>query len=285
MVHRESSPNVISLHERLYQKMQHRPVPCPVEVKPPPKIFAVSSGKGGVGKTNIVANLGFSLSELGKKILIVDTDLGLGNLDVLLGMTPKYNMSHVISEEKAILDIVVDGPGNMKILPASSGIQELTNLTNQQMDLITQQMMTIASLFDAVLIDTAAGISSNVLYFNTRAQEVLVVVTPDLTAITDAYALMKVLSLKYDLSSFKLLVNQVRHSQEGQEIFNHLSLITKKFLNVSITYMGHILKDDLITEGIRCQKMVRDLYPDSPSSKCFKVLAQQLCDTQVMQRQ
>ena len=232
-----------------------------------------------MGKTNIVANLGYILSGLGKKILIMDTDLGLGNLDVLLGITPRYNISHVISGEKVIADIMVDGPGKMKILPASSGIQALTHLTSAQMDLISDQMLHIVNLFDAVLIDTAAGISSNVLYFNARAQDVCVVVTPDLTAITDAYALMKVLSIQYGVSGFRLLVNQVKNGEEAREIFNHLELITHQFLDISIQFLGHILKDDNIPKGVRSQKMVSDLYPRSPASECFKIVAQQIYDT------
>ena len=209
----------------------------------------------------------------------MDTDLGLGNLDVLLGITPKYNISHVISGEKAIADILVDGPGNMKVLPASSGIQALTHLTRPQMDFISEQMLRIVSSFDAVLIDTAAGISSNVLYFNAGAQDVCVVVTPDLTAITDAYALMKVLSIQYGTSGFRLLVNQVGNAGEAREIFNHLELVTRQFLDVSIQFMGHILKDDNISKGVRSQKMVSDMYPKSPASECFKVVARQIYDT------
>lgn len=244
-----------------------------------PKMIAISSGKGGVGKTNIAANLGYALSRLGKKILIMDTDLGLGNLDVLLGITPKYNMSHVISGEKAFADIMVDGPGNMKILPASSGIHGLTHLTSSQMDLISEQMLHIVASFDAVLIDTAAGISSNVLYFNASAQDVYIVVTPDLTAITDAYALIKVLSIQCGVSGFRLLVNQVENAKEAREIFRHLELVTGQFLDVSIDFMGHILKDDNMSKGIRSQKMVSDMFPKSPASECFKVVARRIYDT------
>jgi len=276
---KDPSTNVINFQERLLRKA---PVTMMSANDPKtilPRMIAVSSGKGGVGKTNIVANLGYILSSLGKKILIMDTDLGLGNLDVLLGITPRYNISHVISGEKVIADIMVDGPGKMKILPASSGIQALTHLTSAQMDLISDQMLHIVNSFDVILIDTAAGISSNVLYFNASAQDVCVVVTPDLTAITDAYALMKVLSIQYDIAGFRLLVNQVGKEEEAREIFNHLELITRQFLDISIQFMGHILKDDNIPKGVRSQKMVTDLFPKSPASECFKVVARQIYDT------
>ena len=276
---KDSSTNIISFQERLLKKspVDMMSVNDPQTVQA--KIIAIGSGKGGVGKTNIVANLGYVLSGLGKKILIMDTDLGLGNLDVLLGIAPRYNISHVISGEKTIADIMVDGPGKMKVLPASSGIQALTHLTPSQMDLISEQMLRIVASFDAVLIDTAAGISSNVLYFNASAQDVCIVVTPDLTAITDAYALMKVLSKQYGLSGFRLLVNQVENAGEAQEIFSHLELITRQFLDVSIQFMGHIIKDDHIRKGVRCQKMVSDMFPRAPASECFKVLARQIYNT------
>lgn len=272
--------NVISIQERLSKKKPSTTLPLkgPERVAAPTMI-AVSSGKGGVGKTNIVANLGYLLSGMGQKVLLVDTDLGLGNLDVLLGITPKYNISHILSNEKAITDIMVDGPGKMKILPASSGIQAMTHLTPLQLDLIRHQMLSVEALFDTILIDTAAGISSNVLHFNASAQEVCVVVTPDLTAITDAYALMKVLSIQHDISEFNLLVNQTKSAGEAQEIFRHLELVTDQFLNISIQFMGHILKDDNIPKGVRCQRMVSDMYPHSIASDCFKTIAQQIFDT------
>jgi len=274
-----SSANVINLQERKLKKSSNDTVSLDAEPGTSPKIIAVSSGKGGVGKTNIVANLGYLLSNMGKKVLLVDTDLGLGNLDVLLGIAPKFNISHVLSNEKSIADILVDGPGNMKILPASSGVQALTHLAPPQLEAIRGQMFSVAAAYDAILIDTAAGISSNVLFFNASAREVYVVVTPDLTAITDAYALMKILSLQYDIADFNLLVNQAESAKEAQEIFNHLQLVTHQFLDISIHLRGHILKDDNIAKGIRCQRMVSDIYPNSSATDCFKAIARQIYET------
>ena len=150
------------------------------------QVIAITSGKGGVGKTNIVANLGFALSQMGKRVLILDADLGLGNIDVLLGLTPKYNLSHVVMGEKVIPEIVIEGPMKLKILPASSGIQELTQLTEDQRTRILAELKLFLDPIDILLIDTAAGISSNVMYFNTAAQQILVVVTPEPTSMTDA---------------------------------------------------------------------------------------------------
>lgn len=241
------------------------------------RVIAITSGKGGVGKTNIVANLGFALSQLGKKVLIFDADLGLGNLDVLLGLAPKYNLSHVIYEGKNIPEIIMDGPGNMKILPASSGIQELTQLSKEQKIQILNKLDLLTDPFDVLLIDTAAGISSNVMYFNTSAQEIMVVVSPEPTSITDAYALMKVLSTKYSEKHFKLLVNLAANTQEADDVFRQLRMVADRFLDISLEYIGHVLADENVTKCVRLQKIVSERCPDTIASRCFVTLAQNIC--------
>ena len=240
------------------------------------RVIAVTSGKGGVGKTSIVANLGYAFTKLGKKVIILDADLGLGNLDVLLGLAPKYNLSHVIMEEKSIEEILIDGPGNMKILPASSGIQELTHLTRQQKIQILSQLDMLVDSVDILFIDTAAGISSNVMDFNATAQEIIVVVSPEPTSITDAYALMKVLSLKYSGKLCKLLVNMTSRPEEGREVFRQLHLVTERFLDMDIEYLGCILQDEKVTRGVKNQKIVSELYPDTQASRCFRELARKI---------
>ncbi len=233
------------------------------------RVIAITSGKGGVGKTSIVGNLGYALTKLGKKVLILDADLGLGNLDVLLGLAPKYNLSHVILGEKTIDEILVEGPGKMKILPASSGIQELTNLTKDQKIQILTQLDILIDSVDVLFIDTAAGISSNVMDFNATAQEVVVVVSPEPTSITDAYALMKVLSLKYSGKACKLMVNMVKRPEEGREVFRQLQLVTDRFLDITVEYLGYVLFDGKVTKGVKSQKVVSELYPETPASRCF----------------
>jgi flagellar biosynthesis protein FlhG len=240
------------------------------------RMIAITSGKGGVGKTNIVANLGYALSRLGKNTMILDADLGLGNLDVLLGITPRYNLSHVIAGEKTIHDVTVLGPGNVKIIPASSGIQELTELSKRQRLQILNELNLLTDSVEILLVDTAAGISANVTYFNTTAQEIIVVVSPEPTSITDAYALMKVLSLKYSAKYFKLLVNLAPSMQEAYEIFRQLNLVTDRFLDISIEYFGHILFDDKVPKCVKRQKIVSEVYPDTKASRCFAALAKKL---------
>jgi flagellar biosynthesis protein FlhG len=241
-----------------------------------PRIIAVTSGKGGVGKTNIVANIGFSLGKLGKKILIIDADLGLGNLDILLGLAPRYNLSHVINGEKRVNEIIVNGPGNLKILPASSGIQELTQLSSSQRIVLSKELEKIVSSFDIILIDTAAGISSNVLYFNLSAQEIMVVVTPEPTSITDAYALMKVLSIKYKEKQFKLIVNSVNSCQEADEVYRQLNLVTSRFLNIRIEYIGYVLNDKNIKEFVKKQKIISQWAPDTLACIGFTALSEKI---------
>jgi len=243
----------------------------------PTRVIAVTSGKGGVGKTNIVANLGYSFARMGKKVLILDADLGLGNLDVLLGLAPKYNLSHVIMGEKSVSDIIVEGPGGMLILPASSGIQELTQLTPQQKIEILSELDGMIGSVDLLLIDTAAGISSNVMDFSVTAQEIIVVVSPEPTAITDAYALMKVLSLKYAEKSCKVIVNLAGTAQQGREVFRQLNLVAERFLDMTVDYIGSVLFDANVTQGVKQQKLVSNLYPDSRASKCFENLARKIC--------
>lgn len=241
------------------------------------KVIAVTSGKGGVGKTNIVANLGFVLTQLGKKVLILDADLGLANIDVLLGLAPKYNLSHVVMGERTIPEIIIKGPGGINILPASTGIQELTQLTKDQRINILTQLDAALDSIDILLIDTAAGISSNVMYFNVIAQEILVVVTPEPTSMTDAYALMKVMSLKYSENTFRLLVNQAASSHEAHEIYSQLTLVSNRFLDISIDYLGYLPADENMTRSVKRQKLICDIYPDSKGSKCFTTLAEQIC--------
>lgn len=249
-----------------------------------PKIVAITSGKGGVGKTNIVANLGYTMRRFGKRVLIFDADLGLGNLDVLLGLTPQYNLSHVIRGEKQLADVIINGPGGMKILPAASGIQDLTSLTQQERYTVFSQLDAFIHDFDVMLIDTAAGISSNVLYFNINSDEILVVATPEPTSITDAYAMMKVLSVKYSTDHFKLVVNAAANSQEAQDVYRQLNLVTDRFLDISMEYYGCILMDENVKKGVRQQKAVTEMAPMTKASRNFVELARKITSTPVVPR-
>ena len=277
----DSSTNVIQITKRIGEKRLMAETAIQNSAESATRVIAITSGKGGVGKTNIVANLGHTLSSLGKKVLILDADWGLGNLDVLLGLAPKYNLSHVIAGEKSIPEVIVNGPGDMKILPASSGIQELTSLTFDQKVRVLTQLDLLVDSVDILLIDTAAGISTNVMDFNVTAQEIMVVVSPEPTSLTDAYALMKVLSVKYGAKNCKLLVNQAGSVQEALDIYRQLDMVVKKFLDISTEYVGCVLYDDKVRQGVRRQKIVTETYPGCKASRCFAALAKRIASMPV----
>jgi len=240
------------------------------------KVIAVTSGKGGVGKTNVTANLAVALAGMGKSVVILDADLGLGNVDVLFGIIPKYTLEHVILGEKSIQDIMVEGPRGIRILPTGSGSEDLTHLMPEQKMVFLSELDHLESGVDIFLIDTAAGISSNVLYFNTVAQEILVVVTADPTSVTDAYAIMKILSQRHGEKKFKLLVNMARTAQESKDVYRKLTLVSNQFLNISIDYCGFIPQDDYLRMAVLDQKAVVELYPQAKASTHFVSLAEEV---------
>ena len=222
-----------------------------------PRVISVGSGKGGVGKTNVVANLAFAFTRLGKEVLVLDADLGLANIDVLLGLTPQYTIQHLLSREKTVFEIVTKGPGGMSVLPASSGVLELVDLDESQKLLLMNELDLIAETVDILLIDTGAGISSNVLYFNMAAEESIVVMTPEPTSITDAYAFIKVLSKKYRKERFTLLIMAV-----------------DRFLgSTSLDYLGFIPFDEKLPLAVKRQRPVLEIYPQALSSRSFMEMA------------
>ncbi len=241
------------------------------------RVVAITSGKGGVGKTNIIANLAFALSLTGKKVMLLDADLGLGNIDILLGLSPKFNLKHVISGEKSIEEITIKGPAGIMILPAASGVQDITDLKPEGQLNLLERLDAFDNFPDFLLVDTGAGISSNVLYFNLAAQDVVVVASPEPTSITDAYAVMKVLFSKHGRRHFRLLVNMVATPEEGEEVFKNLSRVSAKYLDISIDYLGCILTDKNFPRAVKKQKMFMELYPHSLASKFFMDLANRIC--------
>ncbi len=241
------------------------------------RVISVTSGKGGVGKTNVVANLALALTQSHKKVLILDADLGLGNMDVLLGLNHHYSIQHVLTGEKRLEEIIIEAPGGFQVLPAASGIQELTELDQSQRLFLLDELDILQDRFDVLLIDTGAGISSNVMYFNFAAMEKVVVVTNEPASLTDAYALIKVLTTKYQQKTFKILINQARNAEEADRIFRQLSQVVDKFLgSPSIDYLGWIPHDKHIPQAVRQQQAVLAVYPDAAASKSFLSVAESL---------
>lgn len=257
----------------------HTPVAMPHDIEssePRTQVIAVSSGKGGVGKTNVVANLAVALSKAGKRVLVLDADLGLGNLDVLLGLVPHYTIEHVLSGARTLDEILLEGPAGIQVLPASSGVPNLTALTESQQLLIQEQLEQISSDRDVLLIDTGAGISPTVTFFASSAHDTIVVVSPEPTSLTDAYALIKVLARQYREHRFKVLVNQAKSPREATEVFRKLDVAADRFLHVAIDYVGYIPDDDYVPLAVMQQKAIADVFPDAPAAHAFTRLARQV---------
>ncbi len=240
------------------------------------QVIAVASGKGGVGKTNVVANLAVSLSKAGKRVLLLDADLGLGNLDVLLGLVPRHTIEDVLVGTHTLAEIMLKGPAGINVLPASSGVPRLTSLTESQQLMIQEQLADLAAEMDVLLIDTGAGISPNVTFFASSADETMVIISPEPTSLTDAYALIKVLARQYRERRFKVLVNQAKSPREAAEVFGKLDVAVDRFLHVSVELVGAIPYDDYIHMAVMQQKAVSDMFPEAPAAQAFKRLAQQV---------
>lgn len=239
----------------------------------PVQVIAVTGGKGGVGKSNVSLNLGMCLSEMGRRVVLLDADLGLANLDILLGLTARENLSHVLQGQCSMRDILVDGPGGMKIVPASSGTKEMVELGPREHAGLIHAFSELSDDIDVLIIDTAAGISDMVMSFVTAAQETLFVVTNEPTSITDAYAMIKILNQSHDLYRFHVVANMVRSQQEGRDLYAKLTKVTDRFLDVALQFTGCIPYDDYVRKAIQRQKAVVEAYPRSKAAMAYRTLA------------
>lgn len=238
------------------------------------KLISVSSGKGGVGKTNFTLNLGISLAKLGKRVTVIDADLGLANVDVLLGIVPKYNLWHVIRGEKSIDEISLEGPEGIRVISGGSGITELVDLSDEDLSSLIESFLYLNQQSDYILIDTGAGISKSVLSFVDASQDVIVIVTPDPTSITDAYALIK--NISTGETSVKVVINRVDSSREGDDIFNKINIATKKFLSRDLENIGYIYEDTNVRRAVKKQNPFVIAYPNSIAAKGVDLIAYNL---------
>ncbi len=247
-----------------------------------PKVIAVTSGKGGVGKTNIVGNLAIALTALGKRVVIVDSDVGLANIDIIFNMRPKYNIRHIVDGEMTLEEVLVTTSHGVKILPGGSGFSHLTQLTDgEKLNLLTE-FETLERMADIVLLDTGAGISSNVLYFNSAADECIVIATREPTSITDSYALMKVMAREYGTRYFKLLVNVVNSQKEAKSVYASLDGALSRFLkNIVLEYLGYIPYDPVFQKAVLNRSPVIDYAPVSPSASAITGIARKIVDSPI----
>ncbi len=245
--------------------------------KNPVQVIAVTGGKGGVGKTNVSVNLSVALAALGRRVVLLDADFGLANVDVLLGLEPRRTLSEVMAGECDLRDVLLTGPGGIKIVPASSGTQDLVSMTPQQHAGLIQAFSDLGDNLDVLVIDTAAGIGDSVTSFVRAAQEVILVVCDEPTSITDAYALVKLLNKQFGMTRFRVLANMAHGPQEGRNLFNKLVNVTERFLDdVALQYLGAIPYDEMVRKAIQRQRPVYEAYPRSKASLAFKAVAQKV---------
>ena len=232
------------------------------------KIISVTSGKGGVGKSSIVSNMAYLLSTMNAQTYILDADLSLGNIDVMFGMVPKYNIKDLFEGKKSLNEIILQGPGGIKIIPATSGVTEFSNLSDEWKDTLLYSFRELPE-YDFMIVDTSAGISSNVVYFNTISSEIIVVVTPDPASLTDSYASIKVMHKKTGRKDFNIVVNMVRDEKEGVEVYKKLVNVTDKFLDVYLDFAGFIPQDNNINLATRRQRLWVEHYPHSSATNAL----------------
>ena len=240
------------------------------------QVIAVTSGKGGVGKTTVAVNLSLALAKRGRRVVLLDGDLGLANIDVLLGLTPKYTLADLIDGRCALSDVLLLGPGDIRIVPASSGNKSMANLSPAQHAGLIQSFNDMADSLDVLVIDTATGIGESVVNFVQAAQEILLVVCDDPTSIADTYALIKLLSASHGINRFRVLVNMAHNPDEGRYLFNKLANLVNQFLDVSLHYVGAIPYDVCVRRAARKQRAVCEFFPNSKCAYAFNLIAQKV---------
>jgi flagellar biosynthesis protein FlhG len=240
----------------------------------PGRVIAISSGKGGVGKTNVAINLAMAFAQIGKETLLLDADLGLANIDIMLGLNCPRNLSHVLHGECALEDVIVEAATGLKVIPAASGINAMASLTVTEQAGLIRSFSELNRRMDVMIVDTAAGISENVQIFARACQETIVVVCDEPASITDAYALIKVLSRENGVSRFRVLANMVVNAEAGRRLFAKLARVTDRFLNVSLDYVGAIPQDSYLRKAVQLQRAVVDAYPGSKAALAFRKLVQ-----------
>jgi flagellar biosynthesis protein FlhG len=242
----------------------------------PVRVIAIASGKGGVGKTNISVNVGISLVQMGQRVVLMDADMGLANVDILLGVYPKYNLSHVLTGEKTLDEIMVTAPSGLKLIPGASGIQKMTELSTIEQAAVIRAFSEIDQQIDVLIVDTAAGISSSVVNFSRACQEIIIVICDEPTSLTDAYAFIKLLNRDYGCNSFHIVTNMVQSVQQGKALFQKLNKVTDNYLDVTLQFVGAIPYDEYLRQSVQKQTPVVLGFPRSKSAQAMKAIAMKI---------
>lgn len=247
------------------------------------RVITVTSGKGGVGKSSIAINLALQIQKFGKRVVILDADFGLANVEIMLGIRPKYSLADVLYHGKEVNDVITQGPMGVGFISGGSGVSELADLTREQISILVQKLYDLDEMADIIIIDTGAGISESVLEFVAVSSEVLLVATPEPTSLTDAYALLKTLHQKEEFlpenTVIKLIANRTYSIKEGNDLYNKLNVVAERFLNFKLEYIGTIPQDQNLSRACIQQKPIIMAYPNSPASLALEQLAIQLSDT------
>lgn len=258
-------------------KARKEPEVFPINNKPrQAKVIAITSGKGGVGKSNLAANLAIVLSRQGKRVVLFDADLGLANLDVILGITPKYNLTHVVNGEKSISDVLIEGPEGVKVIAGGSGVHELAQLSLEQIDKLTKNLSTLEETMDVILVDTGAGLAKSVLNFVLAANEIIVVTMPEPTAIADAYGVIKSIFHYSDEAKVNLIINRANNQKEGERVAERINRVCNQFIGKHLNYLGYILDDSKVSQSVRKQQPFILAYPNCQASQCLQRLTQKM---------
>lgn len=242
----------------------------------PIKVIAVTGGKGGVGKTNLSVNLSIGLAELRRRVVLMDADLGLANVDVLLGLQAKYTIANVLDGSMSLRDVLLNGPGGIKIIPASSGVQQMAHLSTREHASLIHSFSDLGDQMDVLVVDTAAGISDSVISFVRASQEIIIVVCDEPSSITDAYALMKLLNVEYGVYRFRVVANMTRNTQEGINLFNKLNTVCERFIDASLQYLGNVPFDENLRKAVQKRQPLMHFAPQSKAATAIRTLAQKV---------
>ncbi len=271
------------------QAEQLRIIKANQQAKPLARVITVTSGKGGVGKSNLSINLAIQFRKMGKRVIILDADFGLANIEIMFGAVPKYNLCDLIYQVKKIKEIITWGPMEVGFISGGSGIAEMTNLSKEYLAYIIQNLAELDSIADVIIVDTGAGIADAVLEFLVASGEILLVTTPEPTSITDSYSLLKALyrhpRFNEDMTKVKMVANRVEKESDGQLLFNKLNSVVTRYLKIPITFLGAIPQDSQVVKAVMQQSPVSLQNPGAKASQAYEKIALSLLGKEESERQ